>query len=130
MKEIVDQSRDYQYSEKRTLLYLLDEILQGTNSAERQIAVSRVVGFLMSRGALGVVSTHDLDLATTPDLAAGCQTVHFREKITGEGSQQQMTFDYKMHQGLAPTTNALKLFEFVGLRDYNEPVEKTQVVEE
>jgi len=129
MKEIVDQSRHYQNSTKRTLLYLLDEILQGTNSAERQIAVSRVVGFLMSHGALGAVSTHDLDLATTPDLSSGCQTVHFRETITGEGSQQQMTFDYKMRSGLAPTTNALKLLEFVGLGENKEPAAQTHEVD-
>ena len=58
----------------RTLLYLLDEILLGTNSKERHIAVVRVLQHLLHRGTIGAISTHDLDLATSrsawPDAAA------------------------------------------------------------
>jgi predicted ATPase len=52
------------------LFYLLDEILQGTNTAERQIAARRIVAHLIDQGALGAVSTHDLTLADAPELAA------------------------------------------------------------
>ena len=65
------------------MLYLLDEILQGTNSAERHIAVSHIIGHLIKHGSLGMVSTHDLELAHSPELGTACRTVHFRESITG-----------------------------------------------
>jgi DNA mismatch repair ATPase MutS len=117
MKQIVDQSRELQHSGERQLLYLLDEILQGTNSAERQIAVSRIINYLVAHGAIGAVSTHDLELARVSDLAKCCQMVHFRETIVKNDDQQEMTFDYKMRQGLSPTTNALKLLEIVGLSE-------------
>ena len=120
LKQIVDQCRDDQQSGDRTLLYLLDEILQGTNSAERHIAVSHVIKHLVRNGAMGAVSTHDLALANSPELVAACQPVHFRETIVGQGAQQKMTFDYKLQSGVAPTTNALKLLELVGLVDHVE----------
>ena len=115
LKQIVDACREREKSGQRTMLYLLDEILQGTNSTERHIAVSQVISHLVKHGAIGIVSTHDLELANSPNLASACQTVHFRETISGNGAAQKMTFDYKMRDGLAPTTNALKLLELVGL---------------
>jgi len=99
-----------------TLMYLLDEILQGTNSRERQIAVAHVLRHLIDRGAIGAISTHDLELADDPQLQAIAHTVHFRETITRDADgRDQMTFDYQMRQGVSPTTNALRLLEVVGL---------------
>lgn len=117
LKEIVDRSHDYSARDDRFLFYLLDEILQGTNSTERHIAVTRVLRHLLDRGAIGAVSTHDLQLATSPELQACCHTVHFRETIERIAGKQTMTFDYRMRQGVATTTNALKLLEMVGLGD-------------
>jgi hypothetical protein len=104
--------------EGKIVLYLLDEILRGTNSEERQVAVRRVVLHLLHCGALGAVSTHDLRLADLPDLAESCRAVHFQEQLhpgadPAEGSV--MTFDYRMRPGVATTTNALKLLELLGL---------------
>ena len=96
------------------LLYLLDEVLRGTNSYERQVAVRRVVLHLLKQGALGAVSTHDLQLAEVPEIAATCVPVHFRETLH-PGEDPAMTFDYAMHPGVATTVNALKLMELVGL---------------
>lgn len=115
LKQIVDRSSETSQDESRTLLFILDEILQGTNSAERHIAVSRVVSRLVSDGSLGLVSTHDLELASATDLAAACNAVHFRETISTVDGKKEMTFDYAMREGVAPTTNALKLLEIVGL---------------
>jgi ABC-type multidrug transport system fused ATPase/permease subunit len=115
LKAIVDQAESYQSQSERTLLYLLDEILQGTNSVERHIAVARVLSHLVEKGAIGAVSTHDLDLATSPDLAGVSQAVHFRETLHDADAAQQMTFDYRLRPGVATTTNALKLLELVGL---------------
>lgn len=102
--------------EPTKLLFLLDEILQGTNSRERQIAVSHVLRHLIKCKAIGAITTHDLELADDPQLKAMAHTVHFRETITqaSDGSDT-MTFDYKMRQGVSPTTNALRLLELVGL---------------
>jgi hypothetical protein len=101
-------------AEGRRLLYLLDEILRGTNSSERQIAVRRVVRHLLRQGALGAISTHDLQLAEIEELRAVSRPVHFRETIHPGGEGPAMTFDYKMRPGVATTVNALKLMELVG----------------
>lgn len=113
LKEIVDLSSDVSREGKRTMLFLLDEILQGTNSAERHIAVTQVVQQLTDAGAMGAISTHDLELANNEGLNEISTAVHFRETITDEDG---MTFDYKMREGVATTTNALKLLELVGIR--------------
>lgn len=116
LKQIVDQSQSSRQN-SHPCLYLLDEILQGTNSAERHIAVSHIIGHLVAHGSIGMVSTHDLELAHSPTLATACRTVHFRESITGNDGDEQMTFDYILRPGVSPTTNALKLLKFVGLGD-------------
>ena len=117
LKFIVDQASEHQATGQRPMLFLLDEILQGTNSRERQIAVSRVVRSLIDQLAVGAISTHDLDLATTSELEKACRTVHFSEQFTEEDGVKKMTFDYQMKQGIAETTNALKLLEMVGLTE-------------
>ena len=114
LKQIVDLSR-FQKESGSTMLYLLDEILQGTNSRERHIAVEKVVEQLIENGAIGAVSTHDLELATADGLQDKVFPVHFTERFFQEEGQDRMTFDYKMRSGVAPTTNALKLLRLVGL---------------
>lgn len=97
------------------LLYLLDEILQGTNTAERQVASRKVLQHLLAAGAIGAVSTHDLELADTAELRAAARLVHFRETVEGEGRGARMTFDYRLREGPATSANALRLVELVGL---------------
>jgi MutS-like protein len=97
------------------LLYLLDEVLRGTNSSERQIAVRRVLRHLLAQGALGAVSTHDLDLAAGAGLTAAANSVHFRETLGDDAGAPRMSFDYTLRPGLATTTNALELLRLVGL---------------
>ncbi len=117
LKSIVDDARQADLVEHRRQLFLLDEILQGTNSAERHIAVARVIKFLVAQQTLGAVSTHDLELARSPELSTRCQTVHFRERFETVAGERKMTFDYVLREGVSPTTNALKLLELVGLTD-------------
>jgi len=114
IQKIVEES-DRAHAEGRVLLYLLDEVLRGTNSYERQVAVRRVVLHLLRRGAIGAVSTHDLQLAEVEELKAVCIPVHFRETLH-PGGDPPMTFDYQMRPGVATTVNALKLMELVGLK--------------
>ena len=117
LKGVVDQARALDNRNDLTSLFLLDEILQGTNSRERMIAVAQVLRHLVGCQAIGAISTHDLELADDPELASMSHIVHFRETIVpgSEGAADEMTFDYQMRQGVSPTTNALKLLEIVGL---------------
>ncbi len=114
IRSIVDQAEAAR-REGRTLLYLLDEILRGTNSAERQIAVREILLRLLGAGAIGAISTHDLALAELPELSSVAHTVHFRESFEERQGAAAMTFDYHLRLGVAPTTNALKLLAMVGL---------------
>jgi MutS-like protein len=113
VKRIVEEA-DRAHAGGRVLLYLLDEVLRGTNSYERQVAVRRVLLHLLRKGVIGAVSTHDLQIAEVEELEAACVPVHFRETIH-PGGDPPMTFDYKLRPGVATTTNALKLMELVGL---------------
>ena len=98
------------------LLYLLDEILQGTNSAERQIAARSVLRHLLERRALGLVSTHDLALADAPDLHERARAVHFRDSVREPGAAgPPLSFDYRLRPGTATSTNAVRLMEMVGI---------------
>jgi hypothetical protein len=110
LKAIVDAAEAPR--ERRVLLYLLDEILQGTNSVERSIAVRGVVGHLLEARAIGVMTTHDLSLASEPPLDRAARLVHFTETVDGRGA---MSFDYRLRPGLATSRNALRLMEMIGL---------------
>jgi DNA mismatch repair ATPase MutS len=97
------------------LLYLLDEILQGTNTAERQVAVRRIVRHLLALRVIGAVTTHDLELAASEELASSCDAVHFTEGAEHHEEGLRLSFDYTLKPGVATSRNALKLLESVGL---------------
>lgn len=115
LKLIVDAAtRAHDLGEPR-VLYLLDEILHGTNTAERSIAARRVIAYLVEQGAIGAVSTHDLALADDPRLHQAAVSVHFTDTV-GEGPDAPpMSFDYLLRPGVATTTNALRLMRLIGL---------------
>ena len=113
LKQVVDAAD----SQQGAFLFLLDEILHGTNTAERRIAAREVIAHLVESGAIGAITTHDLDLARNEELFQRAIPVHFTEQFTAQpGGGERMTFDYVLRPGLAPSTNALKLVELVGLR--------------
>ena len=116
LRMIVDAAQTCQATHQ-PMLVLLDEILQGTNSRERQIAVVHVITSLRKLGAIIAVSTHDLELADSETLKRVSQVVHFRERFESVEGREKMVFDFVMHAGPTPTTNALKLLELVGLVD-------------
>ena len=122
LRQITREAEQLEKDPERVLLFLLDEILQGTNSRERQIAVIRVCEHLLESKAIGAISTHDLELAEADKIRSRCRTVHFREFFEqNPAGQQEMKFDYLMRQGTSPTTNALKLLEMVGLGWKEDP---------
>lgn len=112
LKRVVDAADRH---DERILLYLLDEVLHGTNTAERQVAVREVVSHLLARPAIGAISTHDLALADPAPLSDAVVPVHFRETVHPEGHDPPMSFDYQLRDGVATSTNALKLVRLVGL---------------
>jgi hypothetical protein len=122
LKQVVDAAEAAPRA-GRTLLYLLDEILQGTNSDERTIAARRIVGHLVAAGAIGAVTTHDLALASGEALTRARTDVHFTEQFgPGADGGAVMTFDYRLRPGVATSTNALKLLEIVGLPASDPPL--------
>jgi ABC-type multidrug transport system fused ATPase/permease subunit len=115
LKGVVEAARRAGTDGGSTLLYLLDDIFQGTNTAERQIAARRVITYLLATPAIGAVTSHDLRLADTEELSTACEPVHFTEKIEESTDGPTISFDYKLRPGIATSSNALKLLEVVGL---------------
>ncbi|HEY7641089.1 MAG TPA: hypothetical protein VH814_15285 [Steroidobacteraceae bacterium] len=93
-----------------SLLFLLDEVLQGTNSKDRFIGAQGVIRALLHRGAIGLVSTHDLAL-TEIEVGAGVRNLHFQDELV-EG---RMKFDFKLHAGIVTKSNGLELMRSIGL---------------
>lgn len=95
------------------VLFLLDEILHGTNSHDRRIGAEGVVRGLLERGAIGLITTHDLALARiAEDLAPHAANVHFQDHL----EEGKMTFDYQLRPGTVQRSNALELMRSVGLK--------------
>lgn len=110
LKGVVDRSHGPR--EGWAVLYLLDEILQGTNTAERAVAVRGVARHLLDAGAIGVMTTHDLAIAAEEPLNRAAQLVHFTETVDEHGG---MSFDYRLRPGLATSRNALRLMRLIGI---------------
>jgi hypothetical protein len=93
------------------LLFLLDEILHGTNSHDRRIGSWVVVRGLLERGAIGLVTTHDLALADIEhDLPGQVTNVHFEDRLEGG----ELCFDYRLRPGVVGRGNALDLMRGLG----------------
>jgi hypothetical protein len=96
----------------RPALFLLDELLHGTNSHDRRIGADRILRALLDRGAIGIATTHDLALAEiADDLAPEAANMHFEFKVM----DGRLRFDYKLRPGVVQTGNALELMRTVGL---------------
>jgi DNA mismatch repair ATPase MutS len=94
------------------LLFLLDEILHGTNSHDRKIGGEQIVRALADANAIGLVTTHDLALAGIADaLGERACNVHFADEIV----DGELRFDYRMKPGIVRKSNALELMRSVGL---------------
>ncbi len=94
------------------VLFLLDELLSGTNSHDRRVGTESFVRHLLSRGAIGLITTHDLALAKiAEELAEHAANFHFSDQL----EDGQLRFDYKLTPGTVQTTNALKLMRSIGL---------------
>jgi DNA mismatch repair ATPase MutS len=108
LKAIVDLAG----ARQGAVLFLLDEILGGTNSHDRRIGSEALLAGLVETGAIGLVTTHDLALgeiaARMPDRA---RNVHFEDRF----EDGHMTFDYTLRDGVVRTSNAIALMRSIGL---------------
>lgn len=96
----------------RPLLFLLDELLQGTNSWDRRSGAEGIVRALAARGAIGLISTHDLALTHISGLPEGALVnVHFQDEL----QNGRMLFDFKLRDGVVTRSNAMELMRSIGL---------------
>lgn len=94
------------------LLFLLDELLQGTNSHDRAIGAEGLLKTLVQRGAIGLVTTHDLALTAIADILGNkVHNVHFQDHLEGG----KISFDYKLREGVVTKSNGLELMRSIGL---------------
>jgi hypothetical protein len=95
------------------VLFLFDELLEGTNSNDRRIGAEGLLRALLGRGAAGIVTTHDLALTENADALPGAiRNVHFQDYVEGG----KMRFDYKLREGVVAKSNALELMRLIGLK--------------
>jgi hypothetical protein len=94
------------------LLFLLDELLQGTNSADRRVGAEGVIRALIARGAIGLISTHDLALTDIAGLGEGAlDNVHFQDEF----ADGKLKFDFKLQAGVVTKSNGIALMRSIGL---------------
>lgn len=99
------------------ILFLLDELLRGTNARARHIGARAVVMHLLERRAMGLIATHDIALARLEEELAGdpeapkVHNVHFTDVLV----DGEMSFDYRLREGVVRTSNALRLLRLAGI---------------
>jgi len=107
LKDVVDLARSGQPT-----LFLLDELLSGTNSHDRRIGAHALLVGLVESGAIGLATTHDLALAEIAgEFGVRAVNVHFEDYMQGG----EMRFDYRLRPGVVTRGNALELMRAVGL---------------
>ncbi|HEY4045870.1 MAG TPA: mismatch repair protein [Acidobacteriaceae bacterium] len=107
LKQIVDLTEG-----PMPVLFLLDELLSGTNSRDRLIGTLSIVTKLVEQGAIGLVTTHDLALTHVPEaIGSRATNCHFEDQI----QNGELHFDYKLRPGIVQTSNALALMRSIGL---------------
>ena len=94
------------------LLFLLDELLQGTNSADRRVGAQGLIRALIHRGSIGLISTHDLALTEIAGLEPGAiENVHFQDELV----DGRLKFDFKLRPGIVTKSNGIELMRSIGL---------------
>jgi hypothetical protein len=99
-------------TQQRSLIFLFDELLEGTNSKDRRIGAESLIRALLHRHAIGIVTTHDLALTEiAPAVGNVIRNVHFEDQVNAN----QMLFDYKLREGVVTKSNAIALMRIIGL---------------
>ena len=98
-------------AESSPVLFLIDEILSGTNSRDRRIAAEAVIRALIARNAIGMITTHDLALTQIAHQELRAENVHFSDQVDSGG----LEFDYRLRPGVLRESNALALIRTLGI---------------
>ncbi len=108
--KIINSTNDKNISDKDniTTLCLLDELLKGTNSYEREKASKAIMKYLLNRDTLSIIATHDIGLAK--DLENKFECYYFVDNVDSENG---LDFDYKMKDGISNTSNVIRLLEYL-----------------
>ncbi len=107
IKLIVDAAR---FGEP--IIFLVDEIFKGTNSKDRILGAQAVLKSLHELAAIGLVSTHDLELSRLEQEIPQIKNYHFTDQISG----REITFDYRLKPGVSKSTNAVALMKIIGIK--------------
>jgi len=100
-------------SSKLPLLFLFDELLEGTNSKDRRIGAESLLQALLGQGAIGIVTTHDLALTEIGQgLGQRLRNMHFQDYV----ENGKMRFDYTLRDGVVAKSNAIELMRLIGLQ--------------
>ena len=106
LRQVVD------LSSSRPALFLLDEVLQGTNSHDRRTGTEGVLRTLIRNSAIGMVTTHDLALTSLEEVFPDrVRNAHFQERFEDDS----LSFDYRLRPGVVTTSNGLELMKSIGL---------------
>jgi hypothetical protein len=97
--------------EDKPVLFLIDEILSGTNSSDRRVAAEAVIKTLVEGGAVGALSTHDLALTEIADSVDGGANVH----MSSRQGTDVLDFDYRLKPGITRETNATAIARLSGV---------------
>jgi len=111
VKRLKSLLNEIERDEKMPVFFLIDEIFRGTNNIERLKGSSAFIKEIAGKNVIGAVATHDLELINLSGKITQVHNYHFREDI----KDGKMLFDYKIHEGPCPTTNALKIMSMEGL---------------
>jgi hypothetical protein len=114
LKRLLDAAQD---RGAPPVFFLIDEIFRGTNNRERLIGSQHYIRALGRANAIGLVSTHDLELVKLEEGGERIATHHFRETVDERG----LVFDFRLRPGPCPTTNALKIMAREGLPVPDKP---------
>lgn len=113
IRKLVDATK-----EKEPVFFLLDEIFRGTNSKDRHTGAKVLIEKLSNENALGMVSTHDLELADIEEKNKKVRNYHFREHY----KNNEIYFDYKLRLGVSTTRNAIYLMRMAGIEIDNNNI--------
>jgi len=100
-------------SARMPLLFLFDELLEGTNSRDRRVGAEGLLRALLERKAIGIVTTHDLALTQIEQSLGGrMRNMHFQDHV----EKGKMRFDYALRDGVVAKSNAIELMRLIGLQ--------------
>ena len=106
LRQVVD------LSSAQPSLFLLDEVLQGTNSHDRRVGTEGVLRTLIRNNAIGLVTTHDLALTSLEEVfPERVRNAHFQERFEDD----RLSFDYRLRPGVVTTSNGIELMKSIGL---------------